>query len=110
MTDADYQQAVTDTLQHIEQAVERCGADVDFEMSGDILTLEFANGSKIIINKQGAIQQLWVAAKSGGFHYNRDDATGQWRNDQNGMELFVELSKLVSEQAGEAVTLMSRPG
>jgi CyaY protein len=46
-----------------------------------------------------------VAAKSGGFHYSYDDARGEWRNDQNGNELFAELSRLVSEQAGQAVVL-----
>lgn len=105
MNDADYQQAITDTLQRIEQAVEASGAEIDFEMSGDILTLEFTNGSKIIINKQGAVQQLWVAARAGGYHYNWDAASRQWRNDQSSVELFTELARLVSEQAGEAVTL-----
>lgn len=105
MNDADYEQAVSDTLRRIEQAVEHCGADIDFEMSGDILTLEFSNGSKIIVNKQGAVRQLWVAARSGGFHYNWDAASRQWRNDQSGVELFAELSRLVSEQASTTVSL-----
>jgi CyaY protein len=105
MNDADYQAAVSATLQQIEQAVETCGTDIDFENTGNILTLEFANGSKIILNKQGAVKQLWVAAKSGGYHYNYDGATRQWRNDQTGQELFGELARLVSEQTGEPVTL-----
>jgi CyaY protein len=107
MNDADYQQAITDTLRRIEQAVETSGADIDFELSGDILTLEFSNGSKIIINKQGAVQQLWVAARAGGYHYNWDATTRQWHNDQSGAELFAELARLVSEQAGEAIILGS---
>ena len=107
MNDADYQLAVTHTLRQIEAAVENCGAEIDFELAGEILTLDFVNGSKIIVNKQGAVQQLWVAAKSGGFHYNWDGAARKWRNDQSGAELFVELTRLVSEQAGESVLLKS---
>lgn len=103
MTEPEFNRAVHDTLQQIEQAVEDTGADIDFENSGDILTLEFGNGSKIILNRQGAAHQLWVAARAGGFHYNWHD--GRWINDQNGAELFDELSRLISEQAGSAIRL-----
>ena len=100
---ADIDFEATDTLLYIEQAIEESGADIDFEGAGGILTLEFGNGSKIIINKQGAAQQIWVAARSGGFHYGYAD--GQWINDQGGGELFAELSRLVREQSGENVNL-----
>jgi CyaY protein len=105
MNEADFHKSVTATLLQIEQKIEHCGVDIEFENAGDILTLEFVNGSKIIINKQGAANQIWVAAKSGGFHYNLDPATHHWRNDQSGAELLAELSRLVSEQAGTHVTL-----
>ncbi|MCK7583354.1 MAG: iron donor protein CyaY [Chromatiales bacterium] len=94
-----------DTLRRIEHAVEAGGADIEFENAGEILTLEFTNGTKIIINKQGAARQIWVAAKSGGFHYGYDAVSGQWRDDQSGAELFAELSRLASEQAGEEVRI-----
>ncbi len=105
MNEAEFHKLADATLRHIEQAVEACGADIDFENAGEILQLEFANRSKVIVNKQGAAHQLWVAAKSGGFHYNYDAGKQQWRNDQSGAELFGELSRLVSEQAGEPVVL-----
>lgn len=103
MTEPEFNRAVHDTLQQIEQAVEDTGADIDFENSGDILTLEFDNGSRIILNRQGAAHQLWMAARAGGFHYDWRD--GRWINDQNGAELFDELSRLISEQAGCAIRL-----
>lgn len=105
MNEAEFHKIATVTLSRIEQAVETCDADIDFENAGEILQLEFANRSKIIINKQGAAKQIWVAAKSGGFHYSYDAGAQQWRNDQNGAELFGELSRLVSEQAGESISL-----
>jgi CyaY protein len=103
MNESEFEQRVTETLLHIEQAVENGGADIEFENVGGILTLEFANGTKIILNKQGAAKQLWVAAKSGGFHYGYRD--GQWINDQSGQELMTELSRCIQEQSGEEINL-----
>ncbi|HEX9625842.1 MAG TPA: iron donor protein CyaY [Acidiferrobacterales bacterium] len=105
MTPQEFNHQVEQTLLRIEQAVEASGADIEFENAGEILTLEFANGSKIIVNKQGAANQLWVAARSGGFHYDYDAAGDRWVNDQSGAELFAELSRLISKQAGETVEL-----
>ncbi|MHB8454926.1 MAG: iron donor protein CyaY [Acidiferrobacterales bacterium] len=105
MNEAEFNRKAEATLLRIEQAVEACGADIDFENSADILTLEFADGSKIIVNKQGAAAQIWVAARSGGYHYAYQTTGNRWVNDQSGAELFSELSRLVSEQASETVTL-----
>ena len=106
MNEADFQRQSTAILGRIEEAIEDSDADIDFENTGDILTLEFANASKIIVNKQAAANQIWVAARSGGFHYNFDPVKNHWVNDQNGNELFAELSRLASEQAGTSVILV----
>ena len=103
MNESEFDKKATDTLLRIEQGIEESGADIDFEAAGGILTLEFANGSKIVINKQGAAGQIWVAAKSGGYHYGFDD--GWWINDQSGVELMHELSRFIREQSGEEVDL-----
>ena len=103
MNESDFDKRATDTLLRIEQAIEESGADIDFEAAGGILTLAFGNGTKIIINKQGAAKQIWVAAKSGGFRYGFVD--GRWINDQGGGELMRELSRFVREQSGEEVDL-----
>src|SRR3989337_411727 len=99
MNESEFDKRATDTLLRIEQGIEESGADIDFEAAGGILTLEFATGTKIIINNQGAAKQIWVAARSGGFHYGF--VAGQWINDQGGGELMNELSRLVREQSGE---------
>lgn len=103
MTETEFNQHVDDTLMRIEAAVEASGADIEYETASGILTLEFADGSKIIINRQGATQELWVAAKAGGFHYRWAD--GAWRNTRDGSELLAALSGYVSQQAGESVKL-----
>ena len=103
MNESEFDKKATDTLLTIEQGIEESGADIDFEAAGGILTLEFANGTKIIINKQSAARQIWVAAKSGGYHYGFID--GQWINDQGGGELMHELSRFIREQSNEEVNL-----
>ena len=103
MNESEFDKKAADTLLRIEQAIEESGADIDYEGTGAILTLEFENGSKIVINKQGAAKQIWVAAKSGGYHYGF--VNGRWINDQDGGGLMSELSRFISEQSGEKVEL-----
>ena len=106
LSEEEFTRKADETLARIEHAVEAAALDgVDYENVAEILTLEFADGSKVIVNKQGAARQLWVAARSGGFHYNFDSARKGWINDQGGGELFAELSRIVSQQSGVAVTL-----
>jgi CyaY protein len=105
MTEAEFNDKAAGTILRLEEAIEASGADIDYETVSDILTLEFADRSKIIVNKQGAVRQLWVAARSGGFHYDYDAAGDCWRNDQSGEELFAELARLIAQQAGEQIVL-----
>jgi CyaY protein len=104
MTDNEFTERADATLERLEKALEASGADVDFELKdGGILELEFDNGTKIIVNRHGAAREIWVAAKSGGFHFRWDG--GRWVNTRDGEELFAALSRLVSEQSGDDVAL-----
>jgi CyaY protein len=101
-----FNQLAEATMSAIEEAIETSGADIDYDTISDILTLEFTNGSQIIINKQGPTRQLWVAAKSGGYHFDYDVARERWVLDSDpSQELFACLSRYCSEQAGEPVEL-----
>ncbi len=92
-------------LAQLEAALEQCGADLDFEMKpGGVLELEFAGGSKIIINRHTAAREIWVAAKSGGYHFKRDPS-GSWIASRDGEELLAVLARCIAEQSGTAVTL-----
>ena len=108
MTESEFLALAESTLGAIEVALERVAAsgdlDVECSRSGNVLEIEFVdNGSKIIINSQAPMQQMWVAAKSGGFHYKRDDA--RWINTRDGSELSAALSRMVGEQGGVGVAL-----
>jgi len=103
MAETTNSQAYTETLEQLEELLDNSDADIDYDTVSDILTIEFEDRSKIIINYQSANGQLWLAARSGGFHYDFDAETGSWKNDRNGVEFFDELSELASRQAAEDV-------
>ena len=103
MTETEFNELAERTLDAIEAAVEATGADIEASRSGNVLSLELGDGSKVIVNSQGPMQQIWVAARSGGFHYAWREQ--QWRDTRDGSELFAALSRIVSAQGGEAVVL-----
>ena len=90
-------------LESIERAVEAADADIDSEINGGILTLEFDGGSKIIVNRQTPNREIWVAAKSGGFHFRFDGAA--WRDTRSGESLSSLLSRVISEQSGAVLSI-----
>ncbi len=111
MTDSEYERLATETLAGIEAAVEAAadaaGLDIDLQMKpGGVLELEFEDGSKIIVNRQGAAHEIWLAARSGGFHFHYDGS--RWVDTRDGGELYAALSRVVSAQSGGAVILAPR--
>lgn len=104
MEETEFNTLAGAALTRIEQALDACAADIDYELQpGGVLELEFGDGSKIIINRHAAAREIWVAARSGGFHFRHEN--GRWIGTRDGTELFSSLSRLVSEQAGESVSL-----
>lgn len=98
-------ESLTDTmLERIAQALEESAADCDCEPKGSgVLQLEFTDGSRIIVNRHAAAQEIWVAAKAGGYHFRWNGSA--WVDTREGSELLAALSKRVSEQSGRAVVL-----
>ena len=64
-----------------------------------MITLTFSNRSQIVINLQKPLQEIWMAAKAGGFHYKFNSS--QWRDTKDSSEFFANLSRYASEQAGQ---------
>jgi CyaY protein len=110
MTETEFLDLADATLSAIETAIDRLSEqdriDAECSRSGNVLEIEFLhNGSKVIVNSQAAMQELWVAARSGGFHYKRVD--GQWLNTRDGSELFAALSQIATEQSGGSPVVIS---
>src|SRR5262245_49809255 len=104
MEEREFEALAGVALTRIERALDESGIDADVELKeGGVLELEFDNGAKIIVNRHGAAREIWVAARSGGFHFRWDGSA--WRDTRDGTELFAALSRLVSAQTGTGVIL-----
>ena len=105
MTDNEYLNHAEAALGAVERAYHRINdateADIDNQRVGGMVTLTFANGSQIIVNLQKRLQELWMAARAGGFHYRFDGQ--QWLDTKGQGEFFEQLSQSASEQSGLAL-------
>jgi CyaY protein len=103
MTESEFNERAEAALRAVERAIDALDAGIDCARSGGVLTLELDNDSKIIVNTQLPMRQIWVAARSGGYHFDYDGQA--WRDTRDGTELFTALSRLVSAQGGQPVVL-----
>ena len=104
MDETEFEALAERALARLEAALEASGVDADVERKdGGVLEIEFADGSKMIVNRHGAAREIWVAARAGGFHFRWDGAL--WRDTRGGDELFAALSRLVSAQSSQPVLL-----
>src|SRR3989440_1990424 len=104
MDETEFSALAERALERIEAALEECGVDADVELKpGGVIEIEYADGSRMVINRHAAAREIWVAAPSGGFHFRWDGAF--WRDTRDGSELFAALSKLVSAQSGRPAIL-----
>lgn len=109
MTDTEFEALADAVLAALETAFESSAPDAALETKGTgVLEVEFDNGARIVINRHTAAREIWVAARSGGFHF-RHDGSG-WRDTRDGTELFAALAKLASAQSGTPMVLHRGPG
>ncbi|WP_334189497.1 iron donor protein CyaY [Noviherbaspirillum sp.] len=112
MTESEFLALAEAALARIETTLETASdsgeLDVECSRSGNVLEIEFIDtGSKIIVNSQAPMKELWVAAKSGGFHYRHEG--GRWLNTRDRTELFASLAAMINEQ-GNANIVMNDQG
>ena len=105
MTESQFLRNVETTLAQIETALDDADVAADCELSALVLTIEFEDGAKIVVNGQAPMQQLWLAARSGAMHFAFRD--GRWFDVRSGAEFFEALSRIVSAQIGRRVELVS---
>lgn len=98
-----------DRAESVLGAVEACcdrineltDADIDNQRVGSMVTLMFSNGSQIVINLQKPLHEIWLAARSGGYHYKFDSIA--WQDTKGQGEFFASLSRFASEQSARAL-------
>ncbi len=103
LSEARFHDLVDAAQEEIEDVFDHSGLDVDLENSGGVLTVRFENGTQLIFSRQPALRQLWVAARSGGFHFDYDESASLWICDANGERLGELLERVTHEQGGEAL-------
>lgn len=87
-----------EVLFRLERALE--ANDIDFEwLPGRVLEIDCAEGGQIVVHRHLPSQELWVASRSGGFHFQFDGAL--WRDPRDGTELFASLSRLIGDRTGK---------
>ena len=103
LLETQYNHLIDEIYRDIEDQLDELEQDLDVDSSGSVLTVTFPNGSQVILSRQLATREIWVAAKSGGFHLQWIEP--QWRCNTTAENLSTLLSRTFTEQLGESVTL-----
>ena len=103
MDDAKFDKLAADELKRIDAAL---GAveGIEVDSTGDVITIEFEDGARYIINSHRAARQIWLAAELAAAHYSRDDA-GQWIDTRGGGELWARIEEVLGNKLGRKVAL-----
>jgi CyaY protein len=101
MTESEFNELADGIFTRIEDAIDAHSADIDYTRKDSVLELDMDDGSPVIVSRHGANQEIWIAAKAGGFHYAFHD--GKWLSRRDGSELFAKLEELLTRGAGKPV-------
>jgi len=106
VTEAQFNQLVDELMFSIEESIDNSGADLDYENTAGMLTITCeSNGSQIVLSRQPSMGEIWLAARSGGFHFKlQSTADGDlWCNTVSGEPLAQMLSQACLAQSEEQV-------
>ena len=110
--DKQFHQLGSNVLQSIEVALEAADDALDLDLDverqgGNVINIRFRDRSVIVVNTQPPLHEIWVAAKSGGYHYRWAGtlAAPLWLDTKTGRELLTDLSEFASAQAGQAIAI-----
>jgi CyaY protein len=104
MDDKQFERLAFDELERIEEALGALDG-VDVDLADGILTLEFDEGPKVVVNSHSAARQIWVAANLAAAHFSPDAKTGRWFDSKTGEELWDRLRAILTERLGHPVKL-----
>jgi CyaY protein len=102
--DKEFERLAYDELQLIEEALGSVDG-VDMDLADGILTLEFEEGPKVVINSHSAARQIWVAANLAASHFSYDPKTSRWFDSKSGQDLWARLETILAERLGHPVKL-----
>jgi CyaY protein len=100
---SNFDEQVEQVFKSIEDSLDALDMGIESLRQGPVLEIEFEDDTKIVVNSQAAMKEIWLAGKAGGFHFRHSD--GQWRDTRSGDEFFAMLSRFASQQAGRGVII-----
>ncbi|CAA0126297.1 Iron-sulfur cluster assembly protein CyaY [Halioglobus japonicus] len=100
MTESEFNELIEQTFDALEMALDEVDADIDYETSGGVLTVIFENTTRLVFSRQPPTRQLWLAARSGGFHFAYDEEAGDWRDTRAGNRFQPFVVQQMQEQGG----------
>ncbi|MEH6585080.1 MAG: iron donor protein CyaY [Halioglobus sp.] len=83
ISEVEFGELVDESFEAVELALDEVDSDLDYVAGGGVLTVTFENGTTMVFSRQPPVRQLWLAARSGGFHYEYDAEAGDWRNTRD---------------------------
>jgi len=98
ISEAEFGERVDATFEAVELGLDEVDSDLDYEAGGGVLTVKFENGTTMVFSRQPPVRQLWLAARSGGFHFEYDHEAGDWRNTRDGTLLRPFVVQQMREQ------------
>jgi CyaY protein len=101
MTESEFHRAVDAVLERVERSVEN-EPKLDVDLEAGILTVTLADATRVIVNRQTPNREIWIAARSGGFHFTWRE--GEWRDTRSAEELFACLARVIESQGGVQVS------
>ncbi|WP_298442994.1 iron donor protein CyaY [uncultured Ferrimonas sp.] len=101
MDSSRYHQLADAILTQITERIDDGELELDYEQAGNVVDLECVDGSHIVVNKQEALSEIWVATKQNGHHFGFDGE--RWFDKRNGVELYALLNEAVQQQGGEII-------
>ena len=104
---ADFEQRAEEALRKLESSLRDAADELEVDLADGILTVEFEDGSKFLLNSHSASQQIWMSANLAAWHFAWHAPTSSWRDTKSGAELFTELGLLVSQKLSQPVKLRS---
>ncbi len=110
--DKQFYQLGSHLLQSIETVLEAADDALDLDLDierqgGNVINIRFKDKSVIVVNTQPPLHEIWVAAKSGGYHYRWAGTVVKplWLDTKTGKELLTDLTEFASAQAGQTVKI-----
>ena len=105
MDEKQFEKSAYDTLKKLEKALTDLDDSLEADLASDVLTLEFSDGRKFIVNSHRVARQIWFAANANAWHFSLDEVSGKWIDTRGGAELYAILGEVLSQKLGRSITV-----